>query len=109
MSKNGLEQSPKVFLVGKFALCYASSMTSKHASAIRRLVEHHGGPTKVAALMGDGLSYQHVQQWVQRDWASPLHFLRLEPLLLDGMTLGDLYADIAANKFPRKVAAKALA
>ncbi len=76
---------------------------SKHPeSAIRRLVERHGGPTKLAALMGGGVAYQHVQIWIQRNWASPLHFPRLLPLLVDGMTIGDLYADIEANKAPRK-------
>lgn len=79
-------------------------MSTKPESAIRRLVDHHGGPTKVAALIGDDFAYQHVQQWIQREWASPLHFQRLAPLLVNGMTVGDLYADIAANKAPRKTA-----
>ena len=77
-------------------------MSTKTGSAIRRLVDHHGGPTKVAALIGDDFAYQLVQQWVHRDWASPLHFPKLIPLLVDGMTIGDLYADIEANKAPRK-------
>jgi hypothetical protein len=84
-------------------------MSTKHSSAIRRLVDHHGGPTKVAALIGEGIAYQNVQQWLQREWASPLHFPRLAPLLIDGMTVGDLYADIAANKAPRKSAKAAAA
>lgn len=66
-------------------------------SAIRRLVEHHGGPTRTAALIGDGFHYQLVQQWVDRGWASPMHFLRLEELLISGMTLRDLYADRDRN------------
>ena len=77
-------------------------MSTKPESAIRRLVERHGGPTKVAALIGDDFAYQHVQKWIQRNWASPLHFQRLAPLLVDGMTINDLYADIEANKEPRK-------
>ena len=89
-----------------FLMCYASAMSTKPESAIRRLVDHHGGPTKVAALMGDGFAYQHVQQWIQRDWASPLHFPKLTPLLIDGMTIGDLFADIEAHKEPRKATAK---
>lgn len=77
-------------------------MSTKPESAIRRLVERHGGPTKVAALIGADFAYQHVQQWIQRNWASPLHFPKLLPLLVDGMTIDDLYADIEANKEPRK-------
>lgn len=84
-------------------------MSKKHESAIHRLVDHHGGPTKVAALIGGGFAYQHVQQWIQRSWASPLHFPRLAPLLIDGMTLDDLYADIQANKAPRKATRAAVA
>ena len=79
----------------------------KPDSAIRRLVEHHGGPAKTAALIADGFHYQLVQQWVDRGWASPMHFLRLEKLLPKGVTVRDLYADRdAANERKRaKVAA----
>jgi hypothetical protein len=66
-------------------------------SAIRRLVEHHGGVTRTASLIADGFHYQLVQQWVDRGWASPMHFLRLEKLLLSGMTVRDLYADRDRN------------
>lgn len=88
----------------KFALCYLLAMSTAHPSAIRRLVDHHGGPTKVAALLGGDFPYQIVQQWVQREWASPLHFQRLAPLMPKGMKLPDLYEDIKANKAPRKAA-----
>ena len=71
-------------------------MSTKPDSAIQRLVDHHDGPTKVAALIGDGFAYQAVQQWVQRGWASPLHFPKLKPLMPKGMTLQHLYADIEA-------------
>lgn len=88
----------------KVALCYRPAMSTKPLSAIQRLVDFHDGPTKVAALIGDGFAYQHVQQWVTRGWASPLHFQRLEPYLPDGMTLRDLYADLEANKQQKQVA-----
>ena len=68
-------------------------MSKKACSAIRQLVDHHGGPTKVAALLGDEFAYQLVQQWVHREWASPMHILKLEPLLPAGMTIRDLFAD----------------
>jgi hypothetical protein len=84
--------------VGKFVLCYLSAMSTKTESAIRRLVDHHGGPTKVAALLGDGFAYQLVQQWLQREWASPMHILKLEPLMPPGMTIRDLFADREAAK-----------
>lgn len=77
----------------------------KPESAIRRLVEHHGGATRTAALIADGFHYQLVQQWVDRGWASPMHFLRLEELLPDGMTIRDLYADRDRNGKRVKVAA----
>ena len=74
-------------------------------SAIRRLVEHHGGPARTAALISDGFHYQLVQQWVERGWASPMHFLRLEKLMPKGMTVRDLYADRDRNGKRAKVAA----
>ena len=86
------------FLVPKISLCYLRSMSTRHVSAIRRLVEHHGGPTKVAALIGDDFAYQLVQQWLQREWASPMHILKLEPHMPDGMTIRDLFADREAAK-----------
>jgi hypothetical protein len=67
-------------------------------SAIARLVEHHGGPAKVAKLLDNNPPYQRLQEWVGRGWASPLQFLRLEPLLPEGLTIRDLYADIVAVK-----------
>lgn len=79
----------------------------KRDSAIRRLVEHHGGAAKTATLIAEGFHYQQVQQWVDRGWASPIHFLRLQKLMPKGMTLRDLYADCEkwrSNK-PAKVAA----
>ena len=68
-------------------------MNTKPDSAIRRLVDHQGGVTKVAAQLGDEFPYQLVQQWLSRGWASPMHFLALEPLLPPGLTMRDLFAD----------------
>jgi hypothetical protein len=76
----------------------------KPASAIRRLVEHHGGATRTAALIADGFHYQLVQQWVDRGWASPMHFLRLEKLMPKGMTVRELYADCDSNRKRRPAA-----
>lgn len=79
-------------------------MHTEHPSAIRRLVDHHGGVTRVAALLGGDFSYQIVQQWTQRNWASPLHFQKLAPLMPKGMKLQDLYSDIAEFKKSGKAA-----
>ena len=79
-------------------------MSTKPASAIQKLVDHHDGPTKVAALIGEGFAYQAVQQWVQRGWASPLHFPKLKPLMPKGMTLQHLYADIEVNRATKPAA-----
>ena len=73
-------------------------MSTQHLPAIVRLVEHHGGPTKVAQMLGSAVPYQQIQLWVRRRWASPMHIMSLEPLLLDGMTIRDLYADREAAK-----------
>ena len=62
----------------------------KSDSAIARLVDHHGGATKTAALIADGFHYQQVQQWVDRGWASPIHFLTLQKLMPKGMTTRDI-------------------
>jgi len=64
--------------------------------AICRLVEHHGGPTAVSQKLGGSPVYQEIQRWVKRGWASPKHIFRLEPLLLEGMTVRALYDDLAA-------------
>ena len=77
----------------------------KSGSAIARLVDHHGGATKTAALIADGFHYQQVQQWVDRGWASPIHFLTLQKIMPKGMTMRDLYADCEKNRKPAKVAA----
>jgi hypothetical protein len=68
-------------------------MDNEPKSAIAKLVAHHGGPTEVSRLMGGTPAYQEVQRWVKRGWASSKHIFRLEPLLLDGMTVRDLNAD----------------
>ena len=68
-------------------------MSTEHLSAIARLVAYHKGPTAVARLLGDAVSYQQVGSWVARGWASPMHILRLEPLMPEGMTLRDLHLD----------------
>lgn len=61
--------------------------------AISRLVRHHGGPVATAAAIGGGMAYQEVQRWVRRGWASPMHILKLEPLMPPGMSIRDLYND----------------
>ena len=61
--------------------------------AIVRLVQHHGGAVATAAALGGRPVYQEIQRWVKRGWASPMHILRLEPLLPDGITVRDLYED----------------
>ena len=66
-------------------------------SHIRRLVEHHGGPTQVARQL-EGLTYQEVSAWVARGWASPMHALQLEKLAPEGMDIRDLLADREAAK-----------
>ena len=68
-------------------------MSTEHLSAIARLVAYHKGPTAVARLLGDAVSYQQVGSWVARGWASPMHILRLEPLMPEGMTIRDLHLD----------------
>lgn len=79
-------------------------MTAAQEPAICRLVKHHGGP--VATAKAVDVAYQEVQRWVRRGWASPMHILRLEPLLLPGMTIRDLHADRqAAAAEPTKAAA----
>lgn len=67
--------------------------------AIRRIVNHHGGPVALSQKLGGRPTYQQIGQWLERGWASPKHFLRLVPLgkgCKVGMT--DLYADIDAAK-----------
>lgn len=66
--------------------------TTQH-SAIARLVSLHDGPTNVARILAGAVSYQQVSSWVARGWASPMHILRLEPLLPSGMTIRDLHLD----------------
>lgn len=68
-------------------------MEQRTETAIGRLVIHHGGPAAVSKLLGGSPVYQEVQRWVRRGWASPMQIFRLEPLLPDGMTVRDLYAD----------------
>ena len=68
-------------------------MSTNQQSAIARLVAHHDGPTAVARKLGGAVSYQQVGSWVTRGWASPMHILRLEPLLPEGMTIRDLHLD----------------
>lgn len=68
-------------------------MEKAHTPTIRRLVEHHGGPAAFARKLAEGFPYQEVQRWVKRGWASPMHALKIEPLLLPGMTIRDLHVD----------------
>lgn len=62
-------------------------------SAIARLVKHHDGPTKLSKKLGGKPPYQEIQRWTSRGWASPMHLMKLKPLLPRGITLGDLYED----------------
>lgn len=61
-------------------------------SNIRRLVEHHNGPTNVARML-EGLTCQEVSAWVARGWASPMHALQLEKIAPEGMDIRDLLSD----------------
>lgn len=82
-------------------------MDQQQTQAIRRLVAYHGGPTAVSRRLGGYPVYQEVQRWVSRGWASPKHFLLLEPLLLEGMTLRDLFADMPERALLPPLAAPA--
>ena len=76
-------------------------MSTQHPPAIAKVVAHHGGPTALSRHLDGKPTYQEIANWVRRGWASPMHFLRLEPLLPDGVTVRDLYADRdAAAKVP---------
>jgi hypothetical protein len=81
-------------------------MEAQQTPAIVRLIDHHGGASRVSQLLGGKPFYQEVQRWKGRGWASPMHILALKPLLLDGMTLEDLHADRqVARQAAGKVAA----
>jgi hypothetical protein len=69
-------------------------MSTPNQPAICRLVAHHEGPAAVSQKLGGSPVYQEIQRWVKRGWASPKHIFRLEPLLLEGMTVRDLYEDL---------------
>lgn len=73
-------------------------MEQANQPAIVRLVAHYGGPTELSRRLGGTPVYQEIQRWVARGWASPMHILRLEPLLLRGMKLRDLHEDRARAK-----------
>lgn len=66
--------------------------------AITRLVEHVGGPVAVSRMLGLDPAYQEVQRWVRRGYASAAHYMRLVPLMPPGMSIDDLYADLAAKR-----------
>lgn len=84
-------------------------MKPKREPAIARLVSRHGGPTELARKLGGTPAYQEIQRWLKRGWASPMHVLRLEPLLLPGMELRDLYLDRERVAASRKKSAPSVA
>lgn len=82
-------------------------MARTQTPAIRRLVDHHNGPTAVSKLLGGTPVYQEVQRWVRRGWASPMHLLSLQPLMPEGMKLEDLAMDrVAAKRAEQRTAAR---
>lgn len=81
-------------------------MNSHPATAIARLVAEYGGPTKLSREIAAKVPYQHIQQWIVRGWASPLHYGTLLPLLpRAGLTVLDLIADRDNAKAGAKPAA----
>lgn len=80
-------------------------MEREHESAIAKVVAHNGGPVALARELGENLAYQEVQRWVRRGWASPMHILRLKPLLPAQITVDDLFADRARIKQATREAA----
>lgn len=76
----------------RFYLWHHRRMKEVPDSNIRRLVEHHNGPTNVARML-EGLTYQEVSAWVARGWASPMHALQLEKIAPEGMDIRDLLSD----------------
>lgn len=66
---------------------------SLEQSAIERLTRHNGGPIALSRTLGNTPSYQQIQSWCRRKWASPLHIARMLPLLPGDMTEADLHAD----------------
>ena len=83
-------------------------MSTEQTCAIRRVVDHHQGPTALARLLG-GTTYQEVQRWLGQGYASPAYLLRLAPLLPTGITLADLDADRAEAVAKRRAAKEAAA
>jgi hypothetical protein len=66
---------------------------SESTSAIKKLVDHAGGPVELSRKLNGVPAYQEIQRWVKRGWASPMHLFRLEPHLPRGMKLRDLNKD----------------
>lgn len=63
--------------------------------AIRRLVEHHGGPQALVDFTGGAMKRQQIVTWVTRGWASPFRFPALAAAMeAAGITAEDLYADM---------------
>lgn len=67
-------------------------------SLIGLVVRHAGGPTAVSRSMGGWPVYQEVQTWVRRGWASPHHILKLRPVLPDGVSVEDLFAEAESRR-----------
>lgn len=75
--------------------------TKAAASAIARIVEHHGGAAAVSVKFGGKPVAQQIQCWVRRGWASPMHFQRLLPLARPlKLGMADLYADREREREP---------
>lgn len=68
-------------------------MDPNQQPSIARLVAHHGGPVAMSRLLGGDPVYQEIQRWLKRGWASPMHIFRMEPHLIDGISLRDLHDD----------------
>lgn len=69
---------------------------AKRKPAIQRLVDHMNGPVATAKAIADDFPYQAVQRWTARGWGSPKYFNKLVPLLPEGLTIDDLFADVEA-------------
>lgn len=90
---NKLRGQRSFLLRSTVLLWHDGAMDQNQTPAIARLVAHHNGPTAVSNALGGFPTYQEVQRWVRRGWASPMHIFKLKPLLPRGMKLDDLAAD----------------
>ena len=68
-------------------------METLKPSAIERLVDHYGGPVALSRKLGGDPSYQAIQIWVKRRWASPMHIDKLERILPRSIKRQELHED----------------